>query len=299
MAQWQRVVISIITPCLNSARYIGAAIESVLAQGIEGVEHIVVDGGSTDGTLAALARYPHLKVIGGPDRGIYDGLNKGLAQASRAIVGFLAADDLYEQGALSHVAQPFEDAAVMAVAGRASSFRESLGNGSVRVEHFPPAAENLLFHCTLGNPTINAWFFRTRVFETLGNFDSAYRVAGDREFMLRLACSGLRYAAVPDLVYRYRAHADSTTFAGNETVWHTVMHEHAAMTAKYLRRADLPTAARTLIRQARTRDTLRAAGYAWRRRQWNQLAFYAATGVRHDALWPLRLLGRAARSGRS
>jgi hypothetical protein len=68
---------SIVTPCLNRAATIGAAVESVLAQAHPACEHIIIDGGSTDGTLDVLARYPHLIVHTGPDRNLYDAYNKG------------------------------------------------------------------------------------------------------------------------------------------------------------------------------------------------------------------------------
>jgi glycosyltransferase involved in cell wall biosynthesis len=67
--------ISIVTPCLNRVEFIEEAIESVLAQKYPLIEHIVVDGGSTDGTLQRLARYANLRVISEPDRGLYVALN--------------------------------------------------------------------------------------------------------------------------------------------------------------------------------------------------------------------------------
>ena len=63
---------SIITACLNRREFIGAAIESVLAQNYPEFEHWIIDGGSSDGTLEVLNRYPHLKVLSEPDRGVYD-----------------------------------------------------------------------------------------------------------------------------------------------------------------------------------------------------------------------------------
>ncbi len=80
----------IVTPCLNRAGMI-AAIESVRDQDYGGeIEHLVMDGGSTDGTLETLARYPHVAVLSGdPDEGLYDALNKGVARARGAVVGLL------------------------------------------------------------------------------------------------------------------------------------------------------------------------------------------------------------------
>jgi glycosyltransferase involved in cell wall biosynthesis len=104
------VKISIVTVCLNSAATIRDTLESVLAQDHAEREHIVVDGGSTDGTLGILGEYAGRidRVIGGPDRGIYDALNKGIAAATGDAVGILHADDVYESAAvLSTVARAF------------------------------------------------------------------------------------------------------------------------------------------------------------------------------------------------
>ena len=87
--------ISIVTPTLNRAHFLAQAIDSVLAQNDSDVEHIVVDGISTDGTVELLARYPHLRVIREPDTGLYDALNKGLRAATGDMIGWLNSDDLF------------------------------------------------------------------------------------------------------------------------------------------------------------------------------------------------------------
>src|SRR5467141_2466159 len=115
--------ISVITPCLNGVRYVGEAIESVLKQDYPNMEHIVVDGGSTDGTLEVLSRYHHLSVLKGPDRGVYDALNKALAVAKGELIGILNSDDRYADGVFAAVRNHLTDEKVMALAGTAVSFR--------------------------------------------------------------------------------------------------------------------------------------------------------------------------------
>ena len=90
-------LISIITPSYNRAEMIREAVESILVQDYPSMEHIIIDGGSTDGTLSILKQYPPLKIRTEPDNGIYDALNKGLGIANGEIIGFLNTDDFYTQ----------------------------------------------------------------------------------------------------------------------------------------------------------------------------------------------------------
>lgn len=96
-------LISLVTPSYNQGGFIREAIESVLAQDYSSVEHIVIDGGSTDATLRILSEYTHLRVISERDRGHADAINKGFRLAKGAILGFLNSDDRLLPGALRRV----------------------------------------------------------------------------------------------------------------------------------------------------------------------------------------------------
>jgi glycosyltransferase involved in cell wall biosynthesis len=100
-------ILSIITPVYNGEKFISGCIECVSAQNCAGVEHVIVDGGSTDGTVQILResarKYPHLRWISESDRGQSDALNKGIGMARAEYIGILNADDFYEPGALSRV----------------------------------------------------------------------------------------------------------------------------------------------------------------------------------------------------
>jgi glycosyltransferase involved in cell wall biosynthesis len=283
----------VITPCLNGARYVGEAIESVLMQGYSNMEHIVADGGSTDGTLEILGRYSHLKILSSPDRGMYDALNRALAVAEGELIGILNSDDCYADEVFSTVNEAFRDESVMALAGEAVTFRDTVNDDQIAMERLTPTGIDLLFQSTLGNPSINAWFFRRSVFAKIGRFDATYRVAGDREFMLRFAFSGLRYAETEKLVCRYRMHPESMTFGGNEEIWDTILREHDRMTDLYLRKPALSKRARELIKQARTRDTLLGAIHSARQYDLRRLVLHAVAGTRHDPVWPARFAKRA------
>src|SRR5580658_8697248 len=114
-------LVSIVTPCLNSARFIEATIESVLAQDYPRIEYIVMDGGSTDGTLDILKRYGPQRDplnagsqgepftwISEKDHGAADAINRGFAQSHGEIFAYLNADDLYLPGAVTAAVRSFE-----------------------------------------------------------------------------------------------------------------------------------------------------------------------------------------------
>ncbi|MCG3770496.1 MAG: putative glycosyltransferase [Nitrosomonadaceae bacterium] len=98
---------SVVTPSYNQASFLRENVESVLRQRKDGydIEHIVIDGGSTDGTREILESYPHLIWVSEPDRGQADAVNKGFARATGEIVGWINSDDYYVDGAFSRVAE--------------------------------------------------------------------------------------------------------------------------------------------------------------------------------------------------
>jgi glycosyltransferase involved in cell wall biosynthesis len=266
---------------------IGQAIGSVLKQDYVPIEHIIIDGGSTDGTLDLLAQFPHLKVVSGPDKGMYDALNKGLKLAQGEIVGFLNTDDLYAPDVLKEVAPYFGNPEVEAVVGRAEVFRAGKdGNPEIVLELTPPGPENLLVETVLGSPIFNAWFFRRSMFERIGVFNTGYRIIGDREFMIRLALAGIIYAKTDTLVYRYCEHAGSLTFNREKPFLAEIVQESLKMTDGFLRKAGVPGKARQSFKKMRTRDTVKMAIFHSFKREAGKAWFYACEGMRYDWSWP-------------
>ena len=101
--------ISILSPSFNSVNTIEKAILSVLKQGYPNFEHIISDGGSTDGTVEILKKYPHLKWVSEPDKGQCDAMNKAFERSTGDIISYLNVDDYYQRGAFDKIAKAFEN----------------------------------------------------------------------------------------------------------------------------------------------------------------------------------------------
>lgn len=190
--------ISIITVCFNSAATLQNTLESVSMQRGATYEHIIVDGGSTDGTLALLDAWKGhpTKIISGPDRGIYDAMNKGIALASGEVIGFLNADDRYaDEHALESIAKAMAHPNVDCC----QADLVFVDPKSRRLLRYWKSAEYKHRRFALGwlpaHPTL---YVRRSAFRQVGNFSLDYGVAADIEWMMRLfSRPHLRCAYIP------------------------------------------------------------------------------------------------------
>jgi glycosyltransferase involved in cell wall biosynthesis len=180
------VKISIITVAYNAARTIADTLESVAAQTHSDIEHIVVDGGSRDGTLDIIERYRQSlsKVISEPDRGVYDAMNKGIGLATGEVIGFINSDDFYaDETALSHIAEAFSDPAVEACFADLVYVDQQDPSRIVRYWKSCAYRSGLFEYGWV--PPHPTFFVRRSVYERLGGFILDYHLAADMELMLR------------------------------------------------------------------------------------------------------------------
>jgi glycosyltransferase involved in cell wall biosynthesis len=286
-------LISIITPSLNRVHFIQDAIHSVMEQNYSDFEHIIIDGGSTDGTLELLSKYPHLKVTSEPDRGMYDALNKGLAKSKGDIVGFLNTDDTYAPDCFREINNMFEDNSIEAVVGKAIiGKRDSEENQKVLMEIAPSNPENLWEKLILGLPAFNAWFFRREAISNTGLFNSKYLIIADREYLIRFWMRQPKYKIVDRLIYIYHQHSESFTINIDNPYRRQIIDEHLNMMDLLLSDPATPRKAAVFLRRARTRDTLNISTYLLRKKQFADAWKYIRLGIRHDWTWPARVIFR-------
>jgi glycosyltransferase involved in cell wall biosynthesis len=284
--------ITIITPSLNGARYLGQALESLAAQSYPDLEHVLIDAGSTDDTVHIAARSPTTTVIQEADRGAHDAMNKGIARADGDIIGFLNTDDLYAKRLLLEVGEMFAaDADLDVVVGGSVVFNEAVDGMRTTIVARDHAMElgGWLPELTFGAPGLNGRFFRRRVFDRVGRFDVDYFYGGDREFLIRLALAGLKSRVLARPAIYYRAHTRSFTFNAAQRNAASFALENLRMARAFLQNGGLREEQRRLFLAWHAfeilRLMLRGSAHLPARTLWSALR----SAWRFDMLWPLRL----------
>ena len=184
--------ISIITVCYNAAQTIRDAMESVASQQAKDfeIEYIVVDGGSTDGTVRAIEDFANkakVKWVSEKDRGMYDALNKGLRMATGDVIGILNADDrLADEFVLRDVAAAFGDD-VDCIYGDVRFVR---GNDSRTVRYYSSRPWRPWMHSWGYMPAHPTVYVRREVFARFGGYKLGYDISADFEWMVRVLCRG-------------------------------------------------------------------------------------------------------------
>lgn len=198
--------ISVITATWNCANTLPECIESVASQDYADCEHIIVDGASTDGTIAIIDRYiDQIATFKSErDQGIYDALNKGIRLSTGDVIGFLHADDLYaSRDVLSKVAKAFEDPAVCAVYGDLEYVSQQDISKVIRrwqSKAFNP--RNLAWGWMPAHPTL---YVRRDWYSKIGEFDVGYKIAADYLSILRLFTQpGFKAVHIPDVLVTMR-----------------------------------------------------------------------------------------------
>lgn len=189
--------VSIITVAFNSAPTIAYAIDSFLAQSHTNAELLIIDGASTDDTVAIARSYsdPRISVLSEPDEGLFDAMNKGLRLYSGEAVGFLNSDDSYHgRDALARIAGALEDADV--VHGNIDFVSDHARKTVIRRWRGSPHRPGAFREGWM--PAHPTFYVRRSLAERIGGFDPELSIAADYDFMLRALETGLVTSAFVD-----------------------------------------------------------------------------------------------------
>lgn len=174
-------ILSIITVAYNSEATIQRTLDSVKDVDRDDVEHIIVDGGSSDNTLKIAARYEYLQVYSGPDKGIYDAMNKGVQLSSGKYVCFLNSDDTYRVSSISALIRIIRD-----------NPNADLFLGSCHVVNSTNRLAKIFSPISIGIPPFSmpaphmSIVYRKSSFLAVGCYDLRYRLAADYDHIIRV-----------------------------------------------------------------------------------------------------------------
>lgn len=194
----QQPLVSIITPVYNAERTLEHTVTSVLSQSYPNIEYIILDGGSTDGTLEIIKRHDKSihRWVSRPDGGMYFAMNEGIARSTGELVGIINGDDWYEPDALRTVVREY-----------VSSDRQTVLYGVTR--YYDERGLDMILsydHSKLPSRMINhpTCFIPKTIYDRFGTFDTRYRVAADYDLLLRLFRHGVAFKHVEQILANFR-----------------------------------------------------------------------------------------------
>lgn len=199
------VKITVITVVYNAIDTIERTIRSVFTQSYTNIEYIIIDGGSTDGTLGIIHRYRDRLAyfVSEPDRGIYDAMNKGIQKATGDIIGLLNADDWYEPDGIEAVVTEYKRTSPSIIAGGTWMIKK---NGEKRLRNAVPFStlwKGMMCH--------QAIFISRKAYEMYGLYDTDYKIAADYELLLRMYHRGATVSIISDILVNYSCTGVSST----------------------------------------------------------------------------------------
>jgi len=207
--------VSIIVSVLNNKSTIASAINSIISQDYDDIECIIIDAGSTDGTIDIIKGFSDRidAFISEPDKGIYDGLNKGVSLATGNVIAFLHSDDVYaNETVISDIVNCFDNG-TQGVYGDLVYTDKADVNKVFRYWKSCDFSPSLLSKGWMPpHPTL---FLRREVYQKYGDFDTSFKIAGDYDFMLRILKDNIVVKCLPQVIYKMRIGGESNRSVKN------------------------------------------------------------------------------------
>jgi glycosyltransferase len=213
--------VSIITIVLNRSDVVKDCIDSVLSQDYVNIEHVIIDGGSEDGTLNLISPYlsEQVKLISEPDEGLYDALNKGINLANGSVVGFLHSDDVFATShTVSDVIDEFKKSSFSAVYGDVEFFRFASEGKKVITRRWHASTYSRTKLKFGWMPPHTSLFVLRSVYQELGDFNTSYEISADYDFVLRMLINNYKIKYLPSVLVQMRIGGKSTASFRNQII---------------------------------------------------------------------------------
>ena len=225
-------LVTIVTPSYNQVRFIEETILSIQNQDYPNIEHIVVDGNSTDGTLDILKKYDgEIKWISEPDSGQTEAINKGFKMSSGQICAYLNSDDSYVPGSFKTVVNYFrKHPEVDMLVGDINYIDEN--SKITKITYYPPFNVGRMIRAGGSLISQTGVFFRHRLFDSIGIFDESLHLGMDYDFYIR---TGLKHnvKSISSVLANFRLHPDSKTMTqNNDLIAESLMIQKRYITRK-------------------------------------------------------------------
>ena len=209
--------VSIVTPSYNQAQFIERTIQSVLNQDYPNIEYLIIDGGSTDGSVEIIRKYEHRLAywVSEPDRGQSHAMNKGFKRATGNILAWINSDDEYTHGAISNVVRAFSQYPDVGMIHGNCDVIDEYDNVKKHIESHECDLEQIIRGNIIAQPSA---FFKKEVIEEVGLLDETLDYAMDYDLWLKI-CSKYRVKYLPLAIARFRHHLYSKTISQDEFFW--------------------------------------------------------------------------------
>lgn len=226
--------ISIITPCFNAEKYIEQTILSIINQGYDNLEYIIIDGGSTDGTVDIIKKYEDKITywISEPDNGQSDAINKGIKVATGEVFNWVNADDYLEKNALNLVGDFFKNDSINVVCTPTMLFNE---NGNIRINDYTPIEKGVFGLLNYHGLNQQGMFWKLSIIKDLNGVNTNFNYSMDLDLWKRYLINyKLKNVVISnELTGYFRMSNESKTGADFETNFHLFEAENHAAIIQY------------------------------------------------------------------